>query len=136
MTTTAVRTADEVSDLPRGTRFSIRLTKSMSWRDLHRTLYYTANREVTLTLRDGTKITGTLDETPGYFSRGTKAGPRVWLRVAGRKTRKPVDPFQIRHWVGYRAPTLAEAYTALIYLNASSPTADQVAESLSIAKDM
>lgn len=122
----SVKTYDEVLALPTGTRFSARLPQSLSWKDRHGILYRTANREVTLTLRGGEKITGTLDETPGYFSPGTKAGPRVWLRVAGRKTRKPVDARQIKHLVGYKAPSLGEALDAFIYLNSPGATAEQV----------
>ena len=133
MTAIVVRTADEVRDLGRGRAFSIRLTKDMSWRDLHRVLYYTAEgREVRLTLRDGTRLTGTLVETPGYFA----ADDRLWLRVPGRKTRKPVKPREIRHMKGFRAPTLAEAFTALVGSTCSNPSPELAAETASIRADM
>lgn len=134
--TTVVRTAEQVEALPTGERFSIRLPKTMAWLDLHRVWYHTANREVTLTMRDGTKVTGRLDETPSAFSRSTKAGPRAWLYVPGRKSRKGIDIREVRHLVGYKAPSLAEALTAYIYLNSSNPTREQVRESLDIARKM
>src|SRR5262245_12783164 len=118
MPTTPVKTYAEQSDLATGTEFSIRLGKRLSWRERHGIFYHTANRPVVLTLYSGERIKGTLCETPGYFSPGTKAGPRLWLRVPGRKTRKPVDIREVRHLRGFKAPTLAEAYTALIYLSA------------------
>lgn len=130
---TTVKTYDDLMALPTGEAFTMRLPKDMSWRDRHAIFYRTANREVTLTLWGGDKVTGVLDESPGYFSRGTKAGARLWLRVPGRKTRKPVDALQVRHIRGFKAPTLEEALTALIYLNASNPTAEQVAEARATA---
>jgi hypothetical protein len=131
-TVPTLRTAEEVHDLPRGRVFKIRLTKSMSWRDVHRVLYYTANREVRLTLRDGTKIVGTLNETPGYFQQDN----RVWLRVPGRKTRKGVKPEDIAWWSGYRAPTLAEAFTALVGTTCSNPSPELAQETREILADM
>jgi hypothetical protein len=137
MTDTATpKTSADVRALTRGQAFSIRLAKTLPWKQLHEVLYCTANREVTVTLRTGEKITGTLSETPGYFDQHTKAGARVWLRVPGRKTRKGIPARDIRHLRGYRSPTLAEALGAFVLLNASNPTADQVAESLSVARDM
>lgn len=133
---TVVRTAEEVRALGRGTAFSIRLPKSMDWKDRHGVLYATANREVHLTMKGGEKIVGVLDESPGYFSQGTKAGPKVWLRIKGRKTRKGIDARDIRHLKGYRAPTLAEALGAFIILNANGSTPDQVAEARSVAAHM
>lgn len=132
MTTTVLTTADQVRDLPRGRVFSMRLPKTMSWKDLHRVLYYTANREVRLTLRDGTRVIGVLDEAPGFFA----ADDRLWLRVAGRKTRKPIKPREIRHMKGYRAPTLAEAFTALVGATCSNPSPELAAETQSIISDM
>lgn len=129
---TRVQTAQEVSDLPRGRVFKIRLTKSMSWRDIHRILYYTANREVRLTLRDGSKIVGTLNETPGYFQQDN----RVWLRVPGRKTRKGIKPEDIAYWSGFRAPTLAESFTALVGATCSNPSPELAAETAAIIADM
>lgn len=131
-----VTSYEEVMALETGEAFSIRLPKTMSWKERHGVLYRTANREVTVTLRSGEKITGRLDKSPGYFSRGTKAGARVWLRVPGRKTRKPVPAEEISHWVGYKAPSLAEAVTALVYLSASAPTEEQVAEARKTASLM
>jgi len=124
----AVKTYDQVRALPTGTEFAIALPAKMTWKERHGVLYRTANRPVRVKMADGTVIVGVLAETPGYFARGTKAGARVWLRVPGRKTRKPVMAEAIRHLTGFKAPTLAETYTALIYLTATNPTADQVAE--------
>lgn len=132
----AVKTSKEVEALETGTRFSIRLPKTLTWHELHRVLYRTANREVTLTLRTGEKITGRLDETPGYFSQSTKAGARLWLRVEGRKTRKPIPVREIRHLIGYKAPSLAEALTSFIYLTSSNPSAEQVHEARAIVAQM
>jgi hypothetical protein len=128
-----LRSAQEVHDLPRGRVFRIRFTKSMSWRDIHRVLYYTAEgREVRLTLRDGRKIVGTLSEAPGYFQQDN----RVWLRVEGRKTRLGVSPDDIAYWSGFRAPTLAEAFTALVGATCSNPSPELAAETASIMGDM
>lgn len=136
MPITHCRTADEVAALPRGTAFSIPLPAGMSWKDRHRVLYYTANREVRIRLKGKRVVGGTLAETPGYFSRGTKAGANLWLRVPGRKTRLRVPAEDIRLIRGFRAPTLAEALTAFIYLTSSNPSADQVAESRETARMM
>jgi hypothetical protein len=126
----------EITSLERGQQFSVRLAKSLPWKDLHRVFHHTAGREVTLTLRGGEKITGTLSETPGYFSLGTKAGPRLWLRVPGRKTRKGIDIREVKHLIGYKSPTLADALGAFILLSASNPSEEQVAESRAIAAQM
>lgn len=131
--TTTVQSYQELLVLDTGSEFTIRLAKDLSWSERHGIFYRTANRQVTITLWGGDKITGILEETPGYFSRGTKAGARVWLRVPGRKTRKSVDIFQIRRLHGFKAPSLEEAVTALVYLNASSPTVEQVAEARATA---
>lgn len=134
--TTIVKNADEVYNLPRGRVFSIRLAKSLPWRDLHRVLYYTANREVRLTMRDGSKVVGVLDEAPGAFATSTKRGPVLWLRIPGRKTRKGVDPREISYFKGFRAPTLEEALTAFIYVNSSNISQEQAAYAGSVIRDM
>jgi hypothetical protein len=131
-----VKTYDDLLALPTGTLFAINLPKTMSWRDRHGIFYRTANREVTLVLRDGSKVTGRLDETPGYFSRNTKRGPRLWLYVEGRKSRKGIDIHDVKRLEGYKAPTLAEAVGAYIVLNASNPTDQQVAEARLVAAQM
>lgn len=124
--------AAEIESLDRGTRFSVRLPKSLTHAELHRVFYRTANREVVLTLRDGSKVTGRLVESPGFFARDQ----RVWLRVPGRVTRKGVKTREVRHLVGYKAPTLAEAYTALVGATSGNPSPELVAETRSIIADM
>jgi len=130
--TRTVHTADEVRNLERGTPFRVRLLKAMTWRDVHAVIYYTANKVVTLKMRDGTTIVGRLDGTPGYFTRDN----RVWLRIEGRKTRKGIKPADIASWTGLRAPSLADAYCAFIVLTASNAADADVAEARAVAACM
>lgn len=124
--------ASQVKDLPRGQVFRVRLTQALTRMERHTVMYYTANREVVLTLKGGTVVTGKLDEAPSYFAQDQ----RVWLRIEGRKTRKGIETADIRFWQGYRAPSLGEALGAFLILNANNPAPEDVQEARSIAADM
>ena len=126
-----LKTEAEVRALGRGVAFRTNVSK-MTWREKHGVMYCTANKPVVIKMKDGTVHEGRLDEVPGYF----RPDHKVWIRQAGRKTRRGIVTADIVSWQGFRAPTFAEAMTAFIVLSANNPTDPQVAEARSVAADM
>lgn len=100
-TTVATRTAADVAALPRGTEFTVRMS-SLPWKEAHHVMYNTAHKTVTLKLRGGRVVTGTLTEIPDFFDHDA----RVWLKMSGRKKRMGVQVPSILTWSGLRANSL------------------------------
>ena len=126
-----LKTEAEVRALGRGVAFRTNVSK-MTWREKHGVMYCTANKPVVIKMKDGTVHEGRLDETPGYF----RPDHKVWIRQAGRKTRRGIVTADIVSWEGLRAPTFAEALTAFVVLSSNNPDGEQFAEARSVAADM
>lgn len=127
---TEVTSAEQVRSLTTGESFHS-FVGELKWSEAHAIMYHTAHKYVVIALVDGTAVEGTLDEVPGYFG---GFGRKVWLRQAGRKSRKGVLVAQILCWSGQKSASLAESLTAFIYLNSGGSTPEQLAEALQTAK--